>query len=84
MGDHLPNLLTLTRIALVPAFVAAFWLPLPAGRWVAFVVFVVAAIMNALAALMAWFVLRPMRRAHKARVAAEPGMAAPGAARAAA
>jgi OFA family oxalate/formate antiporter-like MFS transporter len=52
------------------------------GNWHA--VFVVAAIMNALAALMAWFVLRPMRRAHKARVAAEPGMAAPGAARAAA
>jgi cardiolipin synthase (CMP-forming) len=44
MGDHLPNLLTLTRIALVPVFVAAFWLPEPGGRWVAFVVFVVAAI----------------------------------------
>ena len=52
------------------------------GNWHA--VFVVAALMNAAAALMAWFVLRPMRRAHKARVAAEPGMAAPGAARAAA
>ena len=26
MGDHLPNLLTLTRIVLVPAFVAAFWI----------------------------------------------------------
>lgn len=44
MGDHLPNLLTFTRIALVPAFVAAFWIDMPAGRWVAFVVFVVAAI----------------------------------------
>lgn len=44
MGDHLPNVLTLMRIALVPAFVAAFWLPMPAGRWVAFVVFIVAAI----------------------------------------
>jgi hypothetical protein len=43
---------------------------------------VVAALMNAVAALMAWFVLRPMRRAHKARVAGETGMAAPGAARA--
>jgi hypothetical protein len=32
---------------------------------------------------MAWFVLRPMRRAHKARVAAEAGMVPPaGAARA--
>jgi len=44
MGDHIPNLLTLTRIILVPAFVAAFWLPSPAGRWVAFAVFVIAAI----------------------------------------
>jgi cardiolipin synthase (CMP-forming) len=44
MGDHLPNLLTLTRIVLVPLFVAAFWLEMPAGRWVAFVVFIVAAI----------------------------------------
>ncbi len=52
------------------------------GNWHA--VFVVAAIMNAVAALMAWFVLRPMRRAHKARVAGEAGMASPGAARAAA
>jgi OFA family oxalate/formate antiporter-like MFS transporter len=42
------------------------------GNWHA--VFVVAAIMNAAAALLAWFVLRPMRRAHKGRVAAEvPG-----------
>jgi len=44
MGDHLPNLLTLARIGLVPAFVAAFWLPTPTGRWVAFAVFLVAAI----------------------------------------
>jgi OFA family oxalate/formate antiporter-like MFS transporter len=51
------------------------------GNWHA--VFVVAALMNAVAALMAWFVLRPMRRAHKARVAAEAGMVPPaGAARA--
>lgn len=44
MGDHLPNLLTLARIGLVPAFVAAFWLPVPTGRWIAFAVFLVAAI----------------------------------------
>ena len=44
MGDHLPNLLTLARIALVPGFVASFWMDMPAGRWVAFVVFVIAAI----------------------------------------
>ena len=42
------------------------------GNWHA--VFVVAAVMNAVAAIMAWFVLRPMRRAHKTRVAAESGM----------
>ena len=42
------------------------------GGWQA--VFVVAAIMNAAAALLAWFVLRPMRRAHKGRVAAEAAM----------
>ena len=51
------------------------------GSWHA--VFVVAALMNAVAALMAWFVLRPMRRPHKPRVAAEAGMVPPaGAARA--
>ncbi len=44
MGDHLPNLLTLARIALVPAFVAAFWIEMPQGRWIAFIVFVIAAI----------------------------------------
>jgi MFS transporter, OFA family, oxalate/formate antiporter len=32
------------------------------GNWYA--VFVVASVMNAVAALMAWFVLRPMRLAH--------------------
>src|SRR5207237_838531 len=41
------------------------------GGWQA--VFVVAAIMNAAAALLAWFVLRPMRRAHRGRVAAQMG-----------
>jgi cardiolipin synthase len=44
MGDHLPNFLTLARIALVPIFVAAFWLPLPAGRWIALAIFIVAAV----------------------------------------
>jgi len=42
------------------------------GNWHA--VFVVAAIMNAAAALLAWFVLRPMRRAYIERAAsAQPG-----------
>jgi OFA family oxalate/formate antiporter-like MFS transporter len=35
------------------------------GGWHA--VFIVASVMNAIAALMAWFVLRPMRKAHMAR-----------------
>jgi OFA family oxalate/formate antiporter-like MFS transporter len=43
------------------------------GNWHA--VFVVAALMNAAAALMAWFVLRPMRRAHLGQAAVpEPGV----------
>jgi OFA family oxalate/formate antiporter-like MFS transporter len=37
------------------------------GSW--HTVFIVASIMNAVAALMAWFVLRPMRRAHMSRAA---------------
>ena len=44
MGDHLPNLLTLARILLTPVFVAAFWIDMPGGRWVAFGLFLVAAI----------------------------------------
>jgi OFA family oxalate/formate antiporter-like MFS transporter len=44
-------------------------------------VFIVAAIMNAIAALMAWFVLRPMRRARFAKMEnVAPAMAAPRAA----
>ena len=39
------------------------------GNWHA--VFVVAAILNAAAALLAWFVLRPMRSAHMGRVSAK-------------
>ena len=37
------------------------------GSWHA--VFIVASVMNAIAALMAWFVLRPMRRAHMDKAA---------------
>ena len=39
------------------------------GNWHA--VFVVAALMNAAAALLAWFVLRPMRRAHMGRISTQ-------------
>ena len=38
------------------------------GNWHA--VFIAASVMNAVAALLAWFVLRPMRRAHMSRAAA--------------
>ena len=48
------------------------------GNWHA--VFVVAALMNAVAALMAWFVLRPMRRAHMDRMSAPMAAAAAGSA----
>ena len=44
MGDHLPNVLTLGRIALVPILVVAFFLPLPAGRWIALAIFLIAAV----------------------------------------
>jgi len=37
------------------------------GSWHA--VFIVASVMNAVAAILAWFVLRPMRRAHMSRQA---------------
>ena len=37
-----PNLLTLGRVALVPFFVAAFWLPAPALYWATFCLFVLA------------------------------------------
>ena len=40
------------------------------GSWHA--VFIVASVMNAIAALMAWFVLRPMRRKHMAESAGVP------------
>ena len=39
------------------------------GNWHA--VFVVAALMNAAAALLAWFVLRPMRRVHMGRISTQ-------------
>src|SRR3569833_2399818 len=44
------------------------------GSWHAVVI--VASIMNAVAALLAWFVLRPMRRAHMNQVAEESAQAA--------
>jgi OFA family oxalate/formate antiporter-like MFS transporter len=46
------------------------------GSWHA--VFVVASVMNGVAALMAWFVLRPMRRAHMQASAVSPAAKAEG------
>ena len=43
------------------------------GNW--HEVFVLAALMNAAAALLAWFVLKPMRDAHRVHTAAEPAPA---------
>lgn len=43
MARAAPNMLTLSRIAAVPLFVAAFFLPPPAGPWLAFGLFAAAA-----------------------------------------
>ena len=42
MSLGLPNLLTLSRVAVIPVFVAAFFLPAPAADWATFVLFVAA------------------------------------------
>jgi cardiolipin synthase (CMP-forming) len=49
----LPNLLTLGRIALVPLFVAAFFLPGDAGRWIVFGLFLLAAVTDAMDGMIA-------------------------------
>ncbi|MCH7631129.1 MAG: CDP-diacylglycerol--glycerol-3-phosphate 3-phosphatidyltransferase [Proteobacteria bacterium] len=41
---HLPNILTLSRIFVIPVLIASFYLPAPWGNWVAFVVFTLAGI----------------------------------------
>ena len=38
----LPNILTASRILVIPALVAAFYLPAPSGNWTAFTLFVFA------------------------------------------
>jgi CDP-diacylglycerol--glycerol-3-phosphate 3-phosphatidyltransferase len=50
---RLPNILTLLRIALVPVFVIAFWLPGETARLVAFGVFCIAGLSDALDGLAA-------------------------------
>lgn len=44
----LPNNITLMRVALVPAFVAAFFVPGTTGRWIAFALFCLAGASDAL------------------------------------
>ena len=44
MFTTLPNLLTLSRILVIPVFVAAFYLPEPLTSWLTFGIFVVAGI----------------------------------------
>ena len=51
--SSLPNALTLARIALVPLFVAAFFLPGDGGRWVAFVLFCIAGMTDAVDGMIA-------------------------------
>ena len=41
---HLPNILTLSRIFVIPLLIASFYFPFPWGNWVAFVVFTLAGI----------------------------------------
>jgi len=50
---RLPNILTVFRIALVPFFVIAFWLPGETARLIAFAIFCVAGISDALDGLAA-------------------------------
>ena len=51
--SSLPNALTVARIALVPLFVAAFFLPGEAGRWIVFVLFCLAGATDALDGIIA-------------------------------
>jgi cardiolipin synthase len=44
MKNHLPNALTLARIAAVPLLIAAFYLPFPAANWTALAIFVAASL----------------------------------------
>lgn len=44
MITTLPNMLTLSRIAVIPAFIAAFYLSSPMSNWVTFAIFITAGI----------------------------------------
>ena len=51
--SSLPNSLTISRIALVPLFVAAFFLPEDPGRWIVFVLFCLAGLTDAVDGMIA-------------------------------
>ncbi len=51
--SFLPNTLTITRIAIIPLFVAGFYVSGDQGRWVAFALFVIAAITDAVDGIIA-------------------------------
>ena len=51
--SFLPNTLTIARIAIIPLFVAGFYVSGEAGRWVAFALFVIAAITDAVDGIIA-------------------------------
>jgi CDP-diacylglycerol---glycerol-3-phosphate 3-phosphatidyltransferase len=51
--SSLPNALTISRIVLVPLFVAAFFLPGMTGRWIVFVLFCLAGITDAVDGMIA-------------------------------
>jgi cardiolipin synthase len=51
--SSLPNALTFARIALVPLFAAAFFLPGDSGRWIVFVLFCIAGMTDAIDGMIA-------------------------------
>jgi CDP-diacylglycerol--glycerol-3-phosphate 3-phosphatidyltransferase len=44
MMKRLPNILTLSRIAVIPALIATFYMDAPSGNWIAFALFTAAGI----------------------------------------
>lgn len=50
---HVPNILTLSRILLIPALIGAFYLPFPWSNWVAFALFVLAGVTDVLDGVLA-------------------------------
>ncbi|HYM17257.1 MAG TPA: CDP-diacylglycerol--glycerol-3-phosphate 3-phosphatidyltransferase [Micropepsaceae bacterium] len=51
--SSLPNVLTLSRIVLVPLFVIAFFIPGDSGRWIVFVLFCLAGVTDAVDGMIA-------------------------------